>query len=30
MRKIKLKDWLSFFAGIVYGVIIDFVGTKWG
>lgn len=22
-------DWPSFFAGIVYGVIIDFVATRW-
>ena len=26
----EFRDWPSFFAGIVYGVIIDFVGTKWG
>ncbi|MFW6196468.1 MAG: hypothetical protein ACOC5D_03945 [Thermoplasmatota archaeon] len=26
----EFRDWPSFFAGIVYGVIIDFIGTKWG
>lgn len=26
----EFRDWPSLFAGIVYGVIIDFVGTKWG
>ena len=26
----EFRDWPSFFAGIVYGVIIDFVGTRLG
>ncbi len=26
----EFRDWPSFFAGIVYGVIIDFVATRWG
>ncbi len=26
----EFRDWLSFFAGIAYGLIIDFVATRWG
>lgn len=26
----EFRDWPSFFAGIGYGVIIDFVATRWG
>jgi len=26
----EFRDWPSFFAGIAYGLIIDFVATRWG